>query len=395
MNFIKSGAYMGFASAGGSLAILAAYAAVARLVPKEVFGEYQVAGTLMAIAALAAYPKMSGALITAAARKAYGTFPAAVSAVTGKSQYGIPCLLAFAAYYAATGRYGLASAIAATAPFFITNAISGFYEAYCIGTGTVRAYALRSVAATASAAAALVLAALAFPAYSAALVFAFFGVSAATTGRWAYAASTGPLTEHTPVSEESLAFGKKTSWTETLLWAANYADIVLLNAFLGPREVAVYGIARMAPEGIKGLVKNLGVLAAARMAVMEKKAVGSMLAVRLTQATFAAFAVAVLYALFAPVFFRFVFPTYPEAVAYSQLLALSFLAFPAHLAESALTGLLQKKGTVILASTSALSMLVFSLALIPPLGILGAVLARVLARFVNAGTALWLAARFI
>lgn len=395
MNFVKSGAYMGFASAGGSIAILAAYAAVARLVPKEVFGEYQVAGTFVAIAMLVAYPKMPGALITAAARKAFGTFPAAVSAVTGKSKYGIPCLLAFAAYYAATGRYGLASAIAATAPFFITNAISGFYEAYCIGTGTVRAYALRSVAATASAAAALVLAALAFPAYSAALVFAFFGISAATTGRWAYAVSTSPLTEHAPVSEESLAFGKKTSWTETLLWAANYADIVLLNAFLGPREVAVYGIARMAPEGIKGLVKNLGVLAAARMAVMEKKAVGSMLAIRLAQATFAAFAVAVLYALFAPVFFRFVFPTYPEAVAYSQLLAVSFLAFPAHLAESALAGLLQKKGTVILASTSALSMLVFSLALIPPLGILGAVLARVLARFVNTGTALWLAARFI
>ena len=395
MNFVKSGVYMGLASAGGSLALFAAYAAVARIVPKAAFGEYQVAGTLVAIAMLAAYPKMSGALITAAARKAFGTFPAAVSAVTGKSKYSVLCLLAFSAYYVATGRYGLAGAIAASTPFFIPYAISGFYEAYCIGTGSVSTYALRSLTASASAAAALVLAALLFPAYSAALAFAFFAVSAATTGRWAYTISTSPLTKQAPASEESLIFGKKTSWMETLLWAANYADILLLNAFLGPREVAVYGIARMAPEGIKGLVKNLGVLAAARMAVMEKSAVGKALAIRLVQATFAAFAVAAIYVLFAPIFFRFAFPTYPEAIAYSQLLAVSFLAFPAHLAESALAALLQKKGTVILAGTGAFSMLIFSLILIPPFGILGAVLARVLARFVNATAALWLAMRFI
>lgn len=395
MSFVKSGAYMGFASAGGSLALLAAYAAVAQLVPKDAFGEYQVAGTFVAIAAIAAYPKMSGALITAAARKAHGTFPVAASTVLGKSKYGIFGLLAFAAYYAATGRYGLAGAIAASIPFFMPYVISGFYEAYCVGTGAVRTYAMRSFAASTLAACALVFTAFFFPTHSAGLVFAFFAVSAATTGRWAYAVSTSPLTEHTPVSEESLTFGKKTSWTESLLWAANYADILLLNAFLGPREVAVYGIARMAPEGIKGLVKNLGVLAAARIAVMEKSAVGKALAIRLVQATLAAFAVAALYVLFAPIFFRFAFPTYPEAMIYSQLLAVSFLAFPAHLTESALTGLLQKKGTIILAGTGAFSILIFSLLLIPPFGILGAVLARVLARFVNAGTAFWLAMRFI
>ncbi len=375
--------------------MLGAYAVTARLVPKTVFGEYQLATTLVGIAALAAYPKMPGALITAAARGAYGTFPAALAAVRGRAGYGTAALFAAAGYYAATGRYGIACTIAVSAAFFLPYAISGFYEAYCVGSGKIREYAAWSLAAAGISACALVAAALAFPQNAAPLCFAFFCANAATAGTWAYRVSADPAARNAPVNAEALSYGKKTSWTETLLWCANYADILLLNAFLGPREVAVYGIARMAPEGVKGLVKNLGVLSAARVATMDNAAIRGMFFLRLTQATIAAFGAAVAYVLLAPFFFRLAFPTYPEALIYSQLLAVSFLAFPAHLAESTLGALLKKKETVRLNGTAAVAMLFFSCALIPPFGILGAVAARVLARFSNAAVALSIVLRSV
>ncbi len=384
---------MGIASVGGNLFLFAAYAAVAHLVPKSVFGEYQLAGTLMAIAALTAYPKMSGALITAAARKAFGTFPVAISAVRGKSKYGILGLTAFSAYYAATGRYGLAGAIAASIPFFMPYATSGFYEAYSVGTGNIAPYALRSLAASFASAAALVLAALLFPTYSAVLVFSFFCAMAATTGRWVYENPPYSTSHDAPVSEEALSFGKRTSWTEAVIMSANYADILLLNAFLGPREVAIYGIARIVPEGIKGLVKNVGVLAAARITTMDGRAVGSMLALRLAQATIASFIVAIGYVVCAPTVFALLFPAHPEALPYSQLLAVSFMAFPAHLAESTLGALLKKKEMITLNAGSALATFALSLGLIPTFGIIGAVLARVISRFLSGGLALALARR--
>ncbi len=395
MNLARKGIYMSIASTGGGLLMLAAYAVVARIVPKAAFGEYQVAGTFASIAALAAYPNMPAALVTAAARKAYGTFPLAAAAVFRRARYGMIGLLATAVYYAVTGRYGLATAIAVSIPFFAPSAISGFYEAYCVGTGSVRAYAAHSLGASFAAASAFVIAGLVFPAYAAPLVFAISCAGAATTGLWAYRASTSPVAQSGTVSYEALSFGKKTSWIESVAWTANYADILLLNAFLEPREVAVYGIARIAPEAIKGLVKNLGVLSAARIAIMEKGAVRKMLTSRLIQATLIAFACALAYVLAAPTFFRLVFPIYPEAAPFSQLLAISFLAFPAHLAESALDGLLHKKGSIILTGAGTSTIFIFSLILIPPLGILGAVSARILARFANAVIALWLVWRLI
>ena len=386
---------MGIGSGGSSLLLFGAYAFVAQYVSKTIIGNYQIVSTLIGIALLTTYPKMSGALIVAAAQKAHGAFTDGIELILKKSWQGIIMLGIFSAYYWVRGLYGLAAAIATGALFFIPYAVSGLYESYYVGIGKIRRYAIGSLISTAAIASALVGAAVLYPTSASALVLAFFGTNALTVGAWTYYIARQSKANNSPSHEKSLAFAKKTSWTEILLQVTNYIDIILINAFLGPKDVAIYAIARMAPETIKGFVKNAGVLSVAHIATMEKMTVKKMIIKRAIQSAVIAIGITGLYIALAPSFFALAFPTYSESVFYSQLLAFSFLAFPAHLAESALGALFKKRETVVLNTAAASAMLIFSCALIPPFGILGAVLARIAARFSNAAVALYLTLRYI
>ncbi len=386
---------MGLASAGGSILLFTAYTLVARLVSKTVMGEYQIISTLMGIALLTVYPKMSGVLIAAGARRIHGAFAEGTAMVIKKSWQGIAVLAFFSLYYALTGAYGLSIAAAIGGLFFTPYAISGLYESYYVGTGDIQRYATRSLTISGALATALIASAYFLPHSAAALVFAFFSTNALTAGLYTYYLAQYPATHTIPGKKEYLEFAKKTSWTEALLQATNYADILLLNAFFGPKDVAIYAIARMIPETIKGFVKNAGTLSVAHVAAMNTTHIKRMLIARTAQATGIAAIVFIAYAASAPLFFPLAFPAYPEALRYSQLLALSFLAFPAHLAESTLGALLRKKETITLNTSAAGAMLIFSCILIPPFGVLGAILARVLARFSNAIVALFITLRSV
>lgn len=392
--FFRGGTYMGLASFGSGALLFFSHSAVSRLVPKSTLGEYQIAMTLVSMAMLLAYPKIPAALIAAIARKAHGTFRYGMTAMLKRSRYAIGALLVAAAYYAATGAYGIAWGAAAGAALFTPYAISGLYESYWIGNGNARKYAIATLQSSVLVGGAMVFSAIVFPNSSASLVAACLGATGMTTGLWALNIAKN-IPNESAVNEDALSFGKRTSWAEAVATTAHYADILLIGAFLDPRAVAVYGIARMMPEGIKGLIKNIGVLSVARIATMEREAVRDMLALRLAQAGLAAFLITIAYIAFAPALFRVFFPTYPEALPYSALLAVSFMALPAHLAESALVAFLKKKSSVILAIGSASATLTLSLLLIPAFGIAGAVIAKVASRFLSGGLALALAVRSI
>lgn len=331
----------------------------------------------------------------AEAQKIPGAFAAAMRMILKKTWQGATLLIAIAGYYALKGAYELSAATITGAAFFASYAASGLYESYYVGNGAMRRYAQGSLLISFAIAASLTGAAYFFPNNSAALVFAFFCTNACTAGVWTAVITKKSKAQGLPNDTKFLEFAKKASWTEGVLQATNYADILLVNAFFGPKDVAVYAVARIIPEAVKGLVKNAGVLSIARIATMKKSAIRRMLIARTAQAFAIAGGFFIAYVAIAPYAFNILFPTYPEALRYSELLALSFLAFPAHLAESTLNALLIKEKIVRLNIAAAGGMLIFSCILIPPFGVLGAILARVFARFSNAAVAFYLALRAI
>lgn len=185
------------------------------------------------------------------------------------------------------------------------------------------------------------------------------------------------------VLQRYLSYAKHTSARNILSNIAQRADTIVIFTHLGAAELALYTIATVVPEQLKSSLKNLSVLLLPKYA--EHKDVNKIMASvpkRSIQLFVLLSIITIIYILIAPYLYNLIFPKYPEAAFYSQLAALAFPAFiiyipynilQAQLAESVLYRL-TLFGSVL--QLSSLFILTFTF------GLLGAIIAKVLYRFI-------------
>jgi O-antigen/teichoic acid export membrane protein len=123
-------------------------------------------------------------------------------------------------------------------------------------------------------------------------------------------------------------YGIHLSIMEFLKVVAGQADKLLLFHYLGAAELAVYSFALAIPDQLKSFLQNITSLAlpkmsAARSADLRRHLPGKILRLELIVA-----ALILLYIPTAPHIYKIFFPQYVDAIAYSQILAISLLFLP-------------------------------------------------------------------
>jgi O-antigen/teichoic acid export membrane protein len=191
-----------------------------------------------------------------------------------------------------------------------------------------------------------------------------------------------------------LSYGRQLTAISILSNIASYLDRALISTFLGFADLAIFSIAAVFPDNLKGIVKWLDPLILPRFTGLERKQVAQRAREKMPVMIVVNIAAVALAVWLTPVVMNIVYSSkYAGSVVYAQLLFVSLvLVLPTVVINSALTSqqrtpeLYQANLVFALAQIGALFFLV------PTLGLLGAVLARMVARFCLAGYsfyALW------
>lgn len=181
-----------------------------------------------------------------------------------------------------------------------------------------------------------------------------------------------------------LNYAKHTSAREIISNLSFRLDTVIIFTQLGASEVAIYAIANLIPEQIKGSFKDLANLILSKYVNYGK--IGDIkhhIPKRSLQLFLVFSGVAIIYALICPYVYKILFPKYETAILLSQLLALSFPASIAIIPNSALQSQLKNKELHILNIQSAIILLTLTITLIPLMGLVGAIIARITSRYSN------------
>ncbi|MEY2665222.1 MAG: hypothetical protein RLZZ480_327 [Candidatus Parcubacteria bacterium] len=181
-----------------------------------------------------------------------------------------------------------------------------------------------------------------------------------------------------------LAYAKHTSIRNFAANIAQRADTIIIFTQLGAAELALYSIAIIIPEQIKGSAKNLAALLLPKYAQHENQAnVIKSIPKRSLQLFILLVTITIVYILVIPLIYQLLFPKYPQAAFLSQLLALSFPAMVAILPGSILQSQLQDKKlykSQILETVATISL---SLILTLKFGVVGAILSKVTTRYLT------------
>jgi O-antigen/teichoic acid export membrane protein len=180
-----------------------------------------------------------------------------------------------------------------------------------------------------------------------------------------------------------LSYGRQLSAIAILSNTASYLDRALISTFLGFADLAVFSIAAVFPDNLKGVIKWLDPLILPRFTGLERKQVAQRVREKMP-VMIAANIVAVALAIWlTPVVMNIVYSSkYAGSVLYAQLLFVSLvLILPTVVINSALTSQQRTRELYQANLIFALAQIGSLAVLVPTLGLLGAVLGRLVARF--------------
>lgn len=183
---------------------------------------------------------------------------------------------------------------------------------------------------------------------------------------------------------------KHTSVRNIMSHVALRIDNIILFTHVGASELAVYFVANLIPEQLKASIKQLFVLILPKYTKHTNLAsIRKNIPRRCIQLLFILSIISIAYIIAAPYIFSLILPKYPEAIFFSQLLALSFPPLILILPLGALQSQLKERALYYLNIYGAITSIILSVTLILLFGVLGAVIAKITARYVRLGLAMY------
>lgn len=186
------------------------------------------------------------------------------------------------------------------------------------------------------------------------------------------------------ISHKYLCYAKHTSVRNIISSIIFRLDTIIIFTQLGATDLAIYAIANIIPEQIKGSFKNIASLLLPKYAQhIDIKSIKKNIPKRSFQLFLVFTAITIVYILLTPFIYRLLFPKYESAIFLSQLVALSFPAMILILPFGALQSQLKEKELHYFNLQSSCLSLVFTIILISTFGIIGAVTAKIFSRYTN------------
>lgn len=371
-----------------SLSALALAVAFANLVPSETYGTYKYLLSIAGVFAIFTLPGMNAALARAVAQGHEGLIHSVTNSRAMHSLIGSIIALAGSSYYFLNENVGLSLSlliIAATLPVFDT--LTG-YLSYLLGK---RRFDLQTiyhlVAQTVSTT--ILIGTIALTNSIILILLAYFVPLILIRG-FLYLRIARTISKNevrADIVKETHTYGKHLTAMQILGVISGNIDKILLWKFFGPTQLAIYAFSVAIPEQIKGPIKGVSELAFPKFAAQTPGQIRANLPSlfrKIGLYALALLSISVVYILVAPYIFALLFPQYIESVLYSQVFALSLVTGASSIALSILSA--QKKTTVqyVVTTVQPLITVVLLLSLVPLYGVMGAILALVISRFIAA-----------
>lgn len=186
------------------------------------------------------------------------------------------------------------------------------------------------------------------------------------------------------VLQRYVSYAKHTSVRNIIANIAQRADSIVVFTQLGAAELAIYSIASVIPEQIKGSFKNLAALLLPKYASHENiSALKQSIPKRSMQLLTIILLITIAYIIVVPYLFQLIFPKYVHAVIYTQIAALAFPTFVLFIPQSILQSRAAEAELYKTTLYGSLFQIIFLLFFVWQFGLLGAIVARVLSRYIN------------
>jgi len=359
--------------------------AFANLASQETYGTYKYLTSIAAMLALFSLPGMGVAVTRASAQGNEHVIHSATRARILFSLIGTAVALLGSGWYFIHNNNELALAlliIAATLPVLDTTTT---YLSYLAGKRRFDLQ-LKYQAITQAISVPILIAALYVTDNVLAILLAYFlPLVAVRLVLYFMTAHTIPPQNEDSANKETREYGLHLTVMSVLGTAASQVDKILLWQFLGPAQVAIYTFATAIPEQLKGPLKGMGDIAFTKFAAQTPEEIRRnfpLLWRKVGLYAIGLFGISVAYILAAPYIFEFLFPQYIDSVLYSQIFALSLITGVSSIASAMLAA--QKKIVVqyVITTIQPLISIGLFLLLIPLYGVMGAIIAFVMGRFI-------------
>ena len=362
--------------------------AFANLLPKETYGTYKFVLSIAGILTIFTLPGMVTSLTQAVARNFEGSVILALKARLRWGVLGAIAALGVALYYHLNGNFTLSVSSLIIAAFLPLMDAFGIYEGLLNGKKRFKELATynlwQKLVSVATLVAAVVLTSNLFV-----ILLAYF--IPYTLLRYIFLRhSVKKFQQNTNTDPSSLSYGKHLSLMNVISAISNQLDKVLLFHFLGAAPVAIYSVAVAPPEQLKGVLKNIKILALPKFSghnLLETRA-----ALKSKMWKFAALLIAtsVIYILIAPFVFRIFFPAYLESIPYSQVFSLSIVAVVLFIPLTVLEAHKKTKELYKFNVATAVFQIILYVLLVPLYGLWGAITAWMIGRAFNVFYSLFL-----
>jgi len=379
---LKGGSFL---TLGNFFSIAASFALAfffARLLPKEIYGTYSYILAWVSVLGVFALTGMDTAIIQSVSRGFENSF---LFGLKKKIQYGIlgtVTALMIGAYYAYNGNGMLAAA------FFISSIfiplLNGFqiYNAYLIGKKEFKTSAYYAMAGQAFIA--LVLITAIFLTKNVIYLVAAYLLANLIPNVFFFIKTKMKIKPAGGEKDEGImTYAKHLSFINVVSIIASYFDQFLAFHFLGPANLATYAFATAPPEQIKGLFKGLSDLSLPKFSERSEEELKKTMKRKIIILSVFTVIIVGIYIILAPWFYKIFFPRYIDAVFLSQIFALSMLNTPPSLIIGALTAHKKIKTLYLFNIVSPIFQILIMVILTPFYGLIGLILARIIARTFN------------
>jgi len=375
------GSYLTIGTIISTLASFLLAMAFARLLPKEIYGQYRYILSIMAVIGICALPGMQTAIIQAVARGFEDSFVRATKTRFKWGLLGSLISLGIAVYFLIIQNYYFAVSFLIAAIFFPVMESMGSYLSYLTGKKLFGIQVKYSIL-TQIIAAISIIVTLFLTKNLIVLVLIYFLSN--TILRTYFLLRT--LKKNPPNKKQDpkiIPFGKHLTLMNVVTTIAGQLDKMLLFNFLGPIQVAIYSFAELPVRQINSFLRNIRLLALPKLTNRTRKEIRKSLLKKIGKAVLLIIPIVVVYIIAAPYVYKIFFPQYLDSIFYSQLFIFSLIAFPTTIITLSFEAKMMKKELYQFTIISPLVQIILLIVLTPLLGILGVVIAQLIARAFN------------
>ncbi len=373
----KSGFYLSVTHAMGILSGVVLYILIGRFLPKETYGQYRYFLSIFGLFGIAAFSGVESALTRAVANGYEGSLVQAFKQKLMGGFIGSFICVLVAGYYVSHQRSDLAYAfvlIALLAPWIYAGNI---YGAFLNGKKEFRVYGKINTCLNILAALGM---AIVFVTSKRPLILliAFLCTSLVNIIGFIYARR---HQRNDAIDPDMKAYAFHLSGLDVFGVIANSIDSILIFHFLGAQSLAIYSLAIIPVEQVKGFLKIFQSLAFPKLTLHAISAVHKTFVHKIRLFIIGTACLIGIYILAAPIFFHIFFPLYQDSALYSQVYSLSLiLGVPASLYVTLFTAKGLRRETMLFTVISYSLQIIFLVIGSWLYGIWGAILARLLSR---------------